>query len=164
MSDKRLISRMEWASYMNIGTEDVPVWSRIGEGFTDLKETKKAIEYGRQYVNEKSERRDVVGYAPTISYSCDMHSGDPVIERIARVHDLELVGTDAQVEVLSVNLYEKAEDGKCKAYKRRWSIIPDEKGEGVEALILTGAFAGAGDIVQGVFDVEAGEFQKEETE
>jgi len=156
MAEKRMIPRMEWASYMNTGTKEAPVWSRIGEGFTDLSETKEAVEYARHYVHEKTERRDVMGYAPTIAFSCDMHSGDPVIKRIADVHDLELVGTEAQAEIVSVNLYEPVAGRGFKAFKRRYTVLPDTKGEGVEALILTGAFAAAGDMEPGAFDPEAG--------
>ena len=153
MADNRLVTRPEWASFMNTGTADAPVWSRIGEGFTDLEQSMSAIEYSRHYVHEKTERKDVTGYAPSISYSCDVYSGDPVILRIAEVHDKELVGSDAHVEILNVNLYEAAEGGTgVVAYKRTWSVIPDTKGSGVEALILTGTFSAVGDSVAGAFD------------
>lgn len=162
MAEKKLVPRAQWASYMNTGTEGAPVWSRIGEGFSELSETKEAIEYARHYVHENTERRDVVGYAPTIAFRCDMHTGDPVIERVARVHDEELVGAEAQVDILSVNLYEPHPGGGFTARRRCFAVLPDTKGEGVEALILTGSFAAAGDIVKGAFDADAGVFTEDE--
>lgn len=159
MSEKRMVPRMQWASYMNTGTETAPVWSRIGEGFTDLSMSLSAVEYARHYVHEKTERRDVTGYAPKIAYSCDVYSGDPVITRIGAVTDGELVGSDAQVEIVNVNLYEQAAGGAV-AYRRTWSVIPDSKGAGVDALILTGVFAAAGDSAKGVFS-ETGGFAEE---
>ena len=157
MSNNRQVARMEWASFMNTGTREAPTWSRIGEGFTDLSMALGAVEYARHYVHEKTERRDVVGYAPKIAYSCDVFSGDPVIGRISQVTDGELVGSEAQVQIVSVNLYEKKATG-CAAYSRDWAVIPDTKGRGVEALVMTGVFAAVGDAVSGSF-AEAGGFE-----
>lgn len=151
MTMKRLVQRKAWASYMNTGTGAAPVWSRIGEGFTDLEQTMKAIEYGRHYVHEQTERRDVLGYAPSIAYSCDVYTGDPVIERICKVTDEELTGSDAQVDIISVNEYEPTANGHV-AYRRTWTIVPDSKGAGVEALVITGMFAAVGDARRGVFN------------
>ncbi|MDE6502057.1 MAG: hypothetical protein K2L10_08240 [Ruminococcus sp.] len=41
------------------------------EGFTDLGYSQNPKEYSRQYVDEEFERTDIVGYAPSISYSFD---------------------------------------------------------------------------------------------
>lgn len=157
MSERKMIQRAQWASYMNTGTKAAPVWSRIGEGFTDLSQSMGAVEYARHYVHEKTERRDVVGYAPKIAYSCDVFSGDPVIARISQVTDGELVGSDAQVQIVSVNLYEKKGTGSA-AYSRDWAVIPDTKGRGVEALVMTGVFAAVGDALGGSFS-ETGGFE-----
>lgn len=156
MAENKMIPRMQWASYMNTGTRQAPVWSRIGEGFTELSQTMGAIEYARQFVHEKTERRDVVGYAPKIAYSCDVFSGDPVIARISHVTDAELVGADAQVEIVNVNLYEAPSAGRYPAFKRDWTIIPDTKGRGLDALTMTGIFAATGDHTAGRFSGEGG--------
>lgn len=153
MPESRLVTRPEWASYMNTGTTTTPVWSRIGEGFTDLSQALSALEYSRHYVHEKTERTDVTGYAPAVSFSCDYYTENPVIERIGEVFDKELVGTAAQVEILNVNKYQAAEGdaGAFVAFKRSFAIIPDTKGDGVEALILSGQFRAVGDAVEGTF-------------
>lgn len=155
MGETKMVQRKEWASYMNTGSAAAPVWSRIGEGFTELEMSMGAQTYSRHYVHEKTERKDVTGYATAIAYQCDVYSGDPVIERIGRVMDEELVGADAQVDIVNVS-YFKPVDGGHEAYLRRWAIIPDTKGAGAEALTMSGLFAAVGDAAPGVFTEAAG--------
>ena len=47
-------------------------------GFTEFSQNKNPIEYSRKYVDEQTERNDVVGYAPSISYSFDRFSDNAV--------------------------------------------------------------------------------------
>lgn len=147
-----LISRDQWVAYMNTGTEGAEKYNLVGEGFSSFSEAKNPKEYTRQYVHEKSERSDVVGYAPSISYSADMYSGDPCVERVAKAADEEQVGNDAHVDIVTVNLWEDV------AYKRTYAIIPDGKGDGVEALIYTGTLKAVGGSVKGTFDKDSNTF------
>ena len=149
-----LVSRDQWVAYMDCGplTADESGYYLIGEGFTSFSEAKNPKEYTRQYVHEKSERSDVVGYAPSISYSADMHSGNPCVERVAKAADEEQVGSDAHVDIVTVNLWESV------AYKRTYAIIPDGKGDGVEALIYTGTLKAVGESVKGTWDDSTKEF------
>lgn len=147
-----LVSRNQWVAYMNTGTGDKEEYNLVGEGFTSFSEAKNPKEYTRQYVHEKTERSDVVGYAPSISYSADMHSGDPCVERVAKAADEEQVGATARVDIVTVNLWEKGNgDDSFVAYKRTYAIIPDGKGDGVEALIYTGTLKAVGEAVKGTF-------------
>lgn len=120
-------------------------------GFTSMSEGKNSSEYSRQYVDESSERSDVVGYAPSIDYEFDRYTNDPVQEKIAKVTDDELLGSDAQVTVVMVDLFEtKADDANtCTARKRDWSVIPDTEGDGTDALIYKGSLKAAGEIIKG---------------
>lgn len=150
-----LVLRYKFKSYMNTGTAETPVWSLIGEGFTSLKEAKNPKEYSRKYVNESTERTDVVGYATQIDYTADTYTDNPVISKIAEVSDKELTGTAAQVEILNVNEFQNSGTSGAasyKAYKRVYAIIPDAKGDGTDALVYSGSFKAVGDIVPGTFD------------
>lgn len=154
-SISELVMRAQFASYMNTGTKDSPVYTLMGEGFTSLKEAKNPKEYSRQYVNESTERVDVVGYATQIDYSTDTYTNNPTIEKIKDISDNEKVGTDAQVEIVNVNLWnDTGSEGKhaYEAFMRNYAIIPDSKGDGVEALVYSGSFKAVGDIVKGTFD------------
>ena len=65
--------------------------------------------------------------------------------------DDEILGSDAQVTVVVVDLFDAtAEDADtCTARKRDWSVIPDSEGDGTDALIYKGSLKAAGEIVKG---------------
>ncbi len=147
----KLVARAELRSYMNTGTAETPAYTLIGEGFTSLSESKNPKEYSRQYIHERTERTDIVGYAPSIAYSTDTYTENEVIAKIRAVTDDELIGTDAQVDIVNVNLFEGTE-GAYVAYKRAYAIIPDAKADGVEALIYSGNFRAVGDVVKGTWN------------
>lgn len=115
-----------------------------------LSDGKNSTEYSRQYVDEASERSDVVGYAPAIDYEFDRYTNDPVHEKIAAITDDEILGTEAQVDIVVVDLFEqKTSETTCTARKRTWSVIPDTEGDGTDALIYKGSFKAAGEITKG---------------
>ncbi len=151
MSSK-LISRDQWKAYMDVGSAGASAAALIGEGFTSFSESKNPKEYSRQYIHERTERTDVVGYASSIAYSTDVYSEDPVILKIMEITDHEYIGTDAQVTIWLVNEWEAAEDGKMSAYERRYAVIPDGKGDGTDAMIYTGTLKAVGDLVPGSWD------------
>ena len=149
----KLVNRSEVRSYMDtaVSGSATPTFTLMGEGFTSLNESKNPKEYSRQYVHENTERTDVTGYAPSIAYSVDVYTNNPVIQRIRDVTDGELVGTDAQVNIVTVEHF-MGEASSRPATKRTYSIIPDGKGDGTDALVYTGAFHAVGDIVKGTWD------------
>lgn len=116
-----------------------------------VQNTDGTIAYSRQYVDEASERSDVVGYAPSMDYEFDLYTNDAVQKKLATITDDELLGSDAQVTVVVVDLFEtKADDGNtCTARKRDWSVIPDTEGDGTDALIYKGSLKAAGEIIKG---------------
>lgn len=152
-----IVKRADRQHYMNTGTAAEPVWSRIGEGFTEFAESKNAVSYQRRYINESTKRTDVTGYAPVIDYEFEVYTDNPVIEKLRRISDAELVGEDAKVELLTVDLFDEEENwGRYRAYRRIWSVIPDESGKGADALVYTGTMKGVGDIEEGVYIPSSG--------
>lgn len=120
-------------------------------GFTSLSDGKNSTEYSRQYVDEASERSDVVGYAPSMDYEFDLYTNDAVQKKLAMITDDELLGSDAQVTVVVVDLFDEKTGGSttCTARKRDWSVIPDTEGDGTDALIYKGSLKAAGEIIKG---------------
>lgn len=118
-------------------------------GFTSLSEGKEATEYSRQYVDEATERTDVVGYATSIDFEFDRYTNDPVQEKLAEIIDDEKTGTDAQVNIVSVDIFADDGQGNCPARKRTYSVIPDTVGDGTDALIYSGSFSAASEFVKG---------------
>lgn len=153
----KLITRDQMQAYANCGTDAAEAYQLIGEGFTDLSESKNAKEYSRQYVHERTERSDVVGYSPSISYSFDMYQDDPVCEKIAEITDGEKVGNDAHIDIVVAHLFDGGASS-AKAFKRTYAVIPDSKGSGTDALIYTGTLKAVGTAVEGTFNTTTQKF------
>ena len=147
---KELVGRHKRLAFMNVAETGgaSATYTRM-KGFTSLSEGKEPTEYSRQYVDEATERTDVVGYATAIDYEFDRHTNTPVHERIATITDDELLGTDAQVDIVSVDVFTANAEGKAIARKRTYSVIPDTTGDGTDALIYSGSFSAASEIVKG---------------
>lgn len=135
----KMVQRHQRIAFMNTGTADAPVFTRMKK-FTNMTNNKNPKEYGRQYVDELSEETDVVGYSPSIEYAFDRHTNTPVHEKIAKIHDGEMVGSDALVDILIVDLFTADETGKCEARKRTYAVIPSADGDGTDALAYSGSF------------------------
>lgn len=111
--------------------------------FSKFSPNKNAKEYNRQYVDEKAETSDVVGYAPAIDYSLDAHRSNPVHEFFRKVTDGELIGDAATLDIISVDVTNNS------AYKRTWAIIPGAEGDSLNAYTYAGTLKAKGDIVHG---------------
>ena len=147
---KQLVGRHKRLAFMEItpSGDGAATYTRM-TGFTSLSEGKEATEYSRQYVDEATERTDVVGYATSIDYEFDRYTNDPVCERLSEIADDELVGTDAQVNIVSVDIFTEDTQNRAIARKRTYSVIPDTTGDGTDALIYSGAFSAASEITKG---------------
>ena len=64
--EKKLVGRSQRVAFMNVGDSGSSLDFQRMTGFTNMTNAKNPKEYGRQYVDEDSERSDVVGYAPSI--------------------------------------------------------------------------------------------------
>lgn len=145
----KLIKRHQRLAFMDTDAiGETPKYERM-TGFTSLTNSKNPTEYSRQYVDKASQDNDVVGYSPSIAYSFDRHTNTPVHERIAKVHDGELTGDEALVDIIVVDLFTTDDTGQCEAWKRTYAIIPDSDGDGNDALIYTGSFKSKSDIEKG---------------
>ncbi len=154
-----IVKRADRQHYLNTGERNSPVWTLIGEGFTEFTETKNAISYQRRYIHESTKRTDVTGYAPVIDYELEVYSGNAAIEKIRLITDRELTGDDAKVDVICVDLFDQTEtSGVYNAVFRTYSVIPDECGEGTDALCYTGTMKAVGDIQTGKFVLSTSTF------
>ena len=117
--------------------------------FTEATTSKNPKEYSRQYVDEESERSDVVGYAPSTSYAFDLDPENPVHKDIVSITDGEKIGPEAVRELILVDLNSAAEgesgSATASAVKRSYSVIPDGEGDGFDAYSYTGNFKSNGE-------------------
>lgn len=116
-------------------------------GFTEFSQNKNPVEYSRRYVDEKTERNDVVAYAPSISYSFDKFSNDAVHIELVNIADSELVGADAIKNVVTVDM--SADGDEKPAICREWTVIPDSEGNDADAYTYSGTLKANGEGVLG---------------
>lgn len=121
--------------------------------FTELSISKNPKEYSRQYVDEAAERTDVVGYSPSMSYNFDDYKGDAVLEDIVKITNEELLGTDAQREVVMVDFSRPAEGGGYYAIKRTFAIVADSEGDSTDAYTYSGTLKTVGAKIIGTAEI-----------
>ena len=117
-------------------------------GFTDFSMSKNPTEYTRKYVDEASERNDVVSYNPSISFAFDRFSDDLVHEDMVNIADNEIVGMGAVRSILIVDLSDETEDG-FRALKRDFAVIPDGEGADSDTYTYSGNLKANGEIKAG---------------
>lgn len=156
-----LVKRSQRVAYMDTAASTGPASFERMTGFTSITNAKNPKEYSRQYVDMDTETSDVVGYAPAIEYSFDRYSNNPVHEKIAKIHDGELLGNDTHVDIVTVDLFKKSSTGeKYHAVKRTYAVIPDSDGDGTDALIYSGSLKAVSAIEVGSVTFAEGDFKK----
>ena len=122
-SKEVLVKRSQRVAYMDTAAAEGPASFERMTGFTSMTNSKNPKEYSRQYIDMDTETSDVVGYAPAIEYSFDRYSSNPVHEKIAKIHDGELLGNDTHVDIVVVDLFKKSSAGeKYHATKRTYAV------------------------------------------
>ena len=111
--------------------------------FTGLSQAKNPQEYSRKYVDEATQRTDVTGFAPEISYGFDKHRDDPVLTDIVKITNEELYGADAIREIINVDTV------TGEAYKRPYTVSPGTEGDDANIYKYSGSFKANGEQVKG---------------
>ena len=158
MSDTspKIVRRSQRVAFMDTDeTGSTPKFERM-TNFTTMTNSKNPKEYSRQYVDEDTERSDVVGYAPSIEFSYDRHTNTLVHDKLSKIHDKELLGNDTHVDIISVDLFSDDGKGNCLATKRTYAVIPDTDGNGTDAMIYSGTFKSVSEIEEGYATSEDG--------
>ena len=117
-------------------------------GFTEFSLSKNPVEYSRRYIDEKTQRNDVVGYSPSISFAFDKFSDDEVHKELIAIADLEKIGTDTVRNIVIVDM--SGSDEQKSAQMRAWSVIPDSEGNDTDAYTYSGTLKSNGEIKHGV--------------
>ena len=141
----KILKRADKLAFMALD-EEATSFVRM-RGFTEFSMSKIPVEYSRRYIDEKTERNDVVAYSPSISYSFDKFSDDAVHNNLVKIADGETVGTDAVRKIVIVDMSAEGEQkpGVC----RSWTIIPDSEGDDNDAYTYSGTLKANGGITEG---------------
>lgn len=117
------------------------------EGFTDLSYSQNPKEYSRQYVDEDFERTDIVGYAPSISYSFDRYTGNAVLDDIVKITENEYIGDLMKRRIVTVDLTANVGTVGGNAKMRTYAVIPDTNGDTTDCMTYSGNFKARGVLV-----------------
>lgn len=158
----KIIPRHKVLAFYGVPSTDGEVTFHRMSKFTSLSQSKNPIEHSRQYTDEKFSQTDVIGYAPSIDYSFDRHSGNAVLTDMIEIGDKELVGDDAVRPIIWVD----TETGK--AIKRDYSVIPNAEGDNINIYTHSGTLKCRGESVHGTAtssdDWQTVTFAEEESE
>lgn len=147
MAAEKLVTRDKKVAFMGVGKANAETFTRMTK-FTSMSKSSNPVEYSRTYVDEASERSDVTGYAPSISYGFDQYENNTVHQDIIGITEGEAVGDDAIRTILIVDFTQPVGDSgsnKYKAIKRNYSVIPDSDGGDDSAYTYSGNFKSSGD-------------------
>lgn len=144
-----IVKRSEKMTFYGVTSGSKTTYHRMSK-FTEISASKNPVEYSRQYVGDDFEVSDVVGYAPGVSISFDLHTGDPVHEDIVNIFDGELTGDAAVREIITVDLTQESEGtGKYKAYKRSFAVVPGDEGKDLDRYSYTAELKSKSKITEG---------------
>lgn len=142
----QIYNRADIVNFMNTGSKEEPVYTRM-QGFTAGGKELNPSTYARRYIDEENERETTTGYSPNIPYTFDRIVGNAVHEKIAKIHDDELIGES--VDILTVNI--KTGEGRLRNY----DVNPDTDGDGTDAYTYSGNFHANGTQNKGTATVSA---------
>ncbi len=149
----KLLARSGVVAFMALpqATGD-PIYKRM-QGFTSLGTSKNPKEYARQYVDEEFEQTDVTGFSPSIAFGFDRYDGNDVHDFLIEIIDNDLIGNDAVVQILSVDLSKPS--GMENASLRPYAVISDSEGDSMDAYTYSGNFRVKGTKEKGTAVVSA---------
>jgi hypothetical protein len=142
----KIYSRAKVVNFMNTGTSEEPVWTRM-QGFTSGGKELNPKTYSRQYIDEDFERESTTGYSPNIPYTYDRIIGNAVHDKVSEVHDDELV--EQTCEILTINTI------KQTASMRTYDINPDSDGTETDSYSYSGNFHANGPMTKGTAVISA---------
>lgn len=160
MSETRNILR----HYFNIGTEEKPNYVLLGDGITSLTEEFNPENETKHYIHQKDGTSTVKSYAPSISIEKEYIKNEELQNWIDQKIKILPTGASAMSDYIRLNIMEGGEDGVYPAVKRKCSYQFDSiGGDGGSELINSMTLGGAGDGIQGTFDVKTRTFTETET-
>ena len=150
IKNKELVKRSEVVAFAGIEVGlDATAYVRA-KGFTEFATNKNPTEYSRKYVDEDSERTSLTGYATSISYAFDKYKGNRLLEKLAQIADMELLGDEATIPILMVDLSSITQSSEGEytalAYLRDFSVIPSTSGDSTDCMTYSGDLKVCGEI------------------
>ena len=131
--------------------EDDTVWCRMGVGWTAMTESPSAQSKERKFINEKSKRKNITSYSPSIAFEALLMFLNPAIRKVYDIYTKRKTGTAAVVPMVTVDAFDTAVGGYYPARKGRYAVEVSSCDDD-DDMIIKGNFNGQGDEDIGWFD------------
>lgn len=128
MADITAIKRSKIAEFLNTGTKESPVWSRIGKGVAENTISYNATVVSETFIHEDTASNSVDSYAPQIPVTQYAYKGEPVFDYVDGLRKNRATGTECETELLIVYVYDVDEQSKYAAEKNACAIQVDSFG------------------------------------
>ncbi len=79
------------------------VWCQMGVGWTAMTESPSAQSKERKFINEKSKRKNITSYAPSIAFEALLMFLNPAIRKVYDIYTKRKTGTAAVVPMVTGN-------------------------------------------------------------
>lgn len=122
------IKRSEAAYFVNIGSSGSAVYARLGTGVTTSKVNMNPKTTEEQYIHEDVATTTLDAYAPTLPVEMTAYADDSVFAFVKALYNAEAVGSDANTDIVEVDLYASSSASKWPARKHSVSVQIDDYG------------------------------------
>ncbi len=159
MSDRNqsrnVTKRHEFADYLNIGTEETPVFVVIGTGVTKLDENPGAKSSKKKYINEAASSSSITSYETVFPFESDLIVQQEAVLALYNVGRNHCTGSDAEFQYVRVELWDGVENVENEFAARLFVVSAEISGiSGEDEIAVSGNLNAVGDPVFGTFNTK----------
>lgn len=149
--DRNVTKRHDFADYLNIQTEEDPLFVLLGTGVTKLDENPGAKTSSKKYVNEASSSSSITSYETVFPFESDLIVQQEAVLALYNVGRNHRTGSDAEFQYVRVELWDRRGDNEFAA---RLFIVSAEISSisGEDEIALSGNLNAVGDPIDGTFN------------
>lgn len=157
-----IAQRTDILHFMTIsGQKGSEVYQQLGAGFTSMTESPSAQTKERKYINEKSSRKNITSYAPSFAFETLLMFNNPAVKKIYDIYTQRKTGSDAIVEMITVDKFGEATNGAYPARKGNYAVEVSSCDDD-DDMIIKGNLNSQGDEAFGWFNPTTGTWTDEE--
>lgn len=134
----------------------------MNKGFTQLDESGEAeVEDGEAYIGDRNATPSINGYNGSWEFETQYIFGDPVCDDIRDIGVNQLVGSECERDMISIDLMHPVAAHESTYEARKFRIAVETTaphGEPRSPVVMTGTFHQLGDAVHGTFNVSTKTF------
>lgn len=163
MSIKQRRTIANYIDVADVGAE-TPDFAFMGAGFKSLEENPAAQTKSRKYVCDKSATKTINGYDWSTPFELDQIREQSAIEFICKVGEKQLTGADAERDYIMVDMSNpvKSVESTYNARKIKVAVELASFSNDDGDLGASGNLLGAGEIVEGTFNISTRTFTAKE--